>query len=818
MEILALGIDSTGAVKGAQTWSAATKQVVASSATMASGVQAADAALGRLGNTFRTLKGTLGGLLLGYGIYRGIRDAIDNIVTFEQTMQTVRGVTRATTQDFALMTEEARKMGFTTRYTATQAAEGLLILSKAGFSAQESSEALQSVLNLAITATISMGEAANITANILRQFGLEASQAERVTNVLVTTSNSSNTNIEQLGQAMSFAGTLAAGFAESVESVSAALGVMADRGVKGMRGGTALRQIFVQLSKPTEDVQKLLRALNLTLRDVNPQAHSLVEIFEKLKGTGASTQELLKLFDVRTAPGAQALFGGLDKWKELEKLNIDLKDSAKKLAEVMDDSLYGAFRKMVSALQEVELQIGERGLVKSLRLVIDYTADVLRVFAGADDSMLKFGESSRTVANGLKLLGEAIAVIIAYKFTVFLLETVSAIWQVVASVRALGALLITNPFSIMAASIVVVATLMYELRNTMVTVGGQTMEFRDTQRGMLRTLKVYWQAAAEEVERYNIAFEKSLHQARSATQRPGFWNLAARATVKLTSPFVPLIGNAYGDTMEILAEQSAAAQQDREWKEKFDISEKTKHDRWRAEFEKMRELMQAATEQSYGTSEFPKEQDRRITYLQQLKDEQQALADEARALHFVGAARAVEIRKIELEKQARDGTTLSIQNQSEALLRDIRVMDTLRNLRSVADGIGQSFADAFLDMATGAQNAAEAIRQLATQILRLVLNQTIAQPIAGVISNSIYSVGAGVVGAINPNFGRQPGYTGAYPSYTVGTQFGNISTLPVSAAGGGSAKVVNVTQNISTPNSDSFRRSSRQIMGEITRY
>jgi TP901 family phage tail tape measure protein len=229
-----------------------------------------------LGLTFAALAG--GAVIFG---------AIRNMANFQESIAVVRAVTKATSEEFEVLRDRAQELGITTRFSATQAADAMVLLARAGFSVAETMEAVGQTLLLAQAGGLQMAEAADITASTLRGFQLEARETARVTDVLTETANSANTNVSQLGQALKFVAPIAKGLNQSLEITNAALGTLSDAGLKGTLAGTGLRRVLAELASPGRELADILDAAALSTEAIDPKVVSLTDSLEALKLAGA---------------------------------------------------------------------------------------------------------------------------------------------------------------------------------------------------------------------------------------------------------------------------------------------------------------------------------------------------------------------------------------------------------------------------------------------------------------------------------------------------------------------------------------------------
>ncbi len=339
----------------------------------------------------RSALGALSGALI-------LRSSIKTLAEFSQSMSTIKAITGEMGAVLDSMRNKAKELGIQTRFSATQAAEGMVFLARAGFNANESLQSIQSTLNLAQIGLIEVARAADIASNVLKGFRLEASSMERVVDVLAKTSSRSNTNIEQLGDAMSFAAPAAAALGISIETTAAAIGVLSDAGIQGTRAGSGLRTSFIKLLAGQGAARASLDAIGLSLHDVNIETRGLIPVLETLRQANIGLVQATELVGVRQANNLLIMIESLPRLKELDRLNIEAANSAKEMADIMDDNLNGALFRVQSALKGIILELGDEGGTGSLRTLLEKTAQAFRIVANNADIL----------ANALVILGSVI--------------------------------------------------------------------------------------------------------------------------------------------------------------------------------------------------------------------------------------------------------------------------------------------------------------------------------------------------------------------------------------------------------------------------
>ena len=281
---------------------------------------------------------------------------------FQDQMLAVRAVTQATEQDFQRLYDQAKKLGATTSFTASQIGGGQLSLGRQGFNPAEIEAAIPSVLNLARATGTELAQAADIASGTLRAFNLNAKEMPRVADVMVATANNSAQTLEDLGESMKYVAPIAYQYGLSIEQTSKALGVLANMQIKGTMAGTSMRQIMLQLAD--SGVQKRLRAMgievtNLADGSLRPLGDVMVEIGRKMATMGRGERISLgkELFDQR-AVGAALTLAQQD-FDGLSRAIDNAAGVADRTARGMDSGLGGALRILLSAIEGVQIALGE---------------------------------------------------------------------------------------------------------------------------------------------------------------------------------------------------------------------------------------------------------------------------------------------------------------------------------------------------------------------------------------------------------------------------------------------------------------------------
>lgn len=327
--------------------------------------------------------------------------------SFEDQMSTVGAVTNASASEMEALENSAREMGQTTRYSATEAAGAQENLARAGFNTSEIMDALGSTLDLATSGSISLDEASSITARTIRGFGLEASDASRVADVLAKTAADSNTTVSGLGETFKYVAPVASSLGLGFEEVAAAAGIMGDAGIEAGQAGRVLRRGLLNLADPTAQQKALMDELGLSFFDANGEMKPMKEIVGELETGLAGMSDEQKTAALATLFGSEAVSGwtalvnaGSDALGEFQNGLENSTGFAEEFARQVEDNLSGSFREFKSSLGEVGLTIFD--LIEGpLRSLIDSATEALDAFIDLDEGTQK---------NILKMIGLAAAI------------------------------------------------------------------------------------------------------------------------------------------------------------------------------------------------------------------------------------------------------------------------------------------------------------------------------------------------------------------------------------------------------------------------
>lgn len=209
------------------------------------------------------------------GIIAAGTAAVNVGMDFEAAMSKVSSISGATGEQLQALTDKAKEMGATTKFSATESAEAFQYMAMAGWDTQSMLDGIDGIMNLSAADGLDLATTSDIVTDALTAFGLSAKDSTHFADVLAKTSSSANTNVSMLGESFKYVAPLAGAMKYSVEDVSLALGLMANSSVKGSMAGTSLKTAIANLSKPTKMMKTALRDLGLAAEQTTTSVNQL---------------------------------------------------------------------------------------------------------------------------------------------------------------------------------------------------------------------------------------------------------------------------------------------------------------------------------------------------------------------------------------------------------------------------------------------------------------------------------------------------------------------------------------------------------------
>ena len=285
---------------------------------------------------------------------------------FDAGMSKVKAVSGATSAEMEQLRAKAKEMGAQTKFSATESAEAFNYMAMAGWKTADMLDGIEGIMNLAAASGEDLATTSDIVTDALTAFGLSAKDSTHFADVLAAASSNANTNVSMMGETFKYVAPVAGALGFSVEDVSTAIGLMANSGIKGSQAGTALRNLFTKMAKPTKESAAAMEKLGVSLTDSQGNMKDFNTIMGELREGFSGLTQAEKAQTASALAGQFGMSGLLAIVNSSEKDFNKLQDAiynadgaSKEMADTMMDNLPGAITLAKSALEGLGIRIGE---------------------------------------------------------------------------------------------------------------------------------------------------------------------------------------------------------------------------------------------------------------------------------------------------------------------------------------------------------------------------------------------------------------------------------------------------------------------------
>lgn len=320
-----------------------------------SGYRKTTADFGQMANDLQSAARSFGQMTSAAGAFASL---VNTFAEFENRIIRVNALAGGTTKNLKELSDAARNIALTTKYSASEAAEAMALLAQAGFSTKETIEAIPAVLKLAQASMEDINMVSDMVSSTLKTFNLDVDDTARVVNVFAAANANSLASVNKLAFSMRQVGPVASEFGLSLEETTAALSVLYDRGLRGEQAGTALRNIIVRLIKPTQDLSEVFDSLGLAMRDERG-AYTLQQLLGQLRQAGVTDEQLTKMFGREALAGAKTLIAATSgEWDNMTEKITGTDEATRQAAEQLE-SLKNRLNEAKNAFDELMISMGE---------------------------------------------------------------------------------------------------------------------------------------------------------------------------------------------------------------------------------------------------------------------------------------------------------------------------------------------------------------------------------------------------------------------------------------------------------------------------
>lgn len=320
--------------------------------------------------------------------------AIQTGMQFDASMSNVYGLMSSLNLSQAQMDalrDTAREMGSTTKFSASEAADAMGYMALAGWDDAQVIAGIPGVLNLAAAANMDLAKASDIVTDTMTPFGMAAERAGEAADVFAYAQANSNTTVEALGEAMKYAAPTADAFGMTLQDTAAAMGVLANAGIKGSQGGTTLNAMLRDMKNNAKNGAIAIGKTKVALTNADGSYRSYAAIIRDIdKATSSMTASqrdaaLGAIFGDESLKGILAtLKQGPDALDAMTEGMYACGGAAEDMAATMGDNLKGDLAILESGAQDMAIALSD-WLMPAARGVVQGITDMIGKFNALDD-------------------------------------------------------------------------------------------------------------------------------------------------------------------------------------------------------------------------------------------------------------------------------------------------------------------------------------------------------------------------------------------------------------------------------------------------
>ena len=292
------------------------------------------------------------------------KDVVNTGMQFEQGKANVSAISGATGAELTALSDKAKEMGATTKFSAIEAADAMGYMGMAGWNSSQMIDGIAGIMNLAAASGEELASVSDIVTDALTAFGLKASDSAQFADVLAVASSKSNTNVSLLGESFKNVAATAGAMGYSMQDTTTALGLMANAGIKGSDAGTSLRGVMTRLAKPTAEVKQAMTALGISAVNTDGSMKPLSTLIPELQTAFSSLTDSEKGQYATMIAGKNALSGFLsivnsspDDFYSLSDAINNSEGAAQSMADTMNDTVSGKLTLLKSQFEGVKIAI-----------------------------------------------------------------------------------------------------------------------------------------------------------------------------------------------------------------------------------------------------------------------------------------------------------------------------------------------------------------------------------------------------------------------------------------------------------------------------
>lgn len=330
------------------------------------------------------------------GIFGVAKASVELGMAFDSTMSQVASLSGATADELQVLSDKAREMGASTKFSATESAKAFTFMAQAGWKTTEMLDGISGVMSAAAADGADLALVANILTNTISAFGGSASDAAHYADVLATAAAESNTNIAMLGESFSYAAPVAGAYGFAIEDVATSLGSMANVGITASSAGTAFRQILSGLQGGATITAEAFGEMTLSMENADGSMKPWKETVLELRSAFDQMSEAEKAANAEAISGKMGMGGLLAIVNQSEEGYLALSGaidnatgSADAMAVIMQQNLAGQIEALGGGIEELGLSTSAI-LTPAISTVVGGLSSLVEGFNGLSDPMQSF--------------------------------------------------------------------------------------------------------------------------------------------------------------------------------------------------------------------------------------------------------------------------------------------------------------------------------------------------------------------------------------------------------------------------------------------
>ena len=315
------------------------------------------------------------------GVIGFAKSSVEAGRNFDASMSQVAATMGKSVDEIQDLRAFAQEMGAKTAFSASEAADALNYMALAGYDAQTSMSMLPNVLNLAAAGSMDLASASDMVTDTQSALGLSLDETSALVDKMAAAASKTNTSVSQLGSAFLTVGGTAKNLTGGTTEAAQALGLLADNGIKGSEGGTALRNVLLGLS--SAKFAESFGQMGVAVYDAEGKMRSLKDIFGDMNTAmegmtvEQKTELISKAFNKVDLKSVNALLGtNAERWDEVAAAIDDSQGAAQKMADTQLDNLEGDLTIFGSALEGAQIALSD-GLTPALREFVQWGTEKL---------------------------------------------------------------------------------------------------------------------------------------------------------------------------------------------------------------------------------------------------------------------------------------------------------------------------------------------------------------------------------------------------------------------------------------------------------